>query len=169
MAAALQASDLSIEVALLLEVRGHPGCGSVRLERGSRVASPHEEVAADRVEATIGADPRVGTKTLDQLEAGPGPATMLTATAWLGATTGLSSKRSRTSQRAAIWGQSVALGALRLIVEGGDSLCVPKTSSTSCDQTVFVDQASGAGLPSDAVLVEIDRYRQGFQRRSGVQ
>ena len=31
------------------------------------------------------------------------------------------------------------------------------------------DQASGAGLPSDAVLVEIDRYRQGFQRRSGVQ
>ena len=55
---ALQASDLSIEVALLLEVRGDPGCGSVRLERGGRVASPDEEVAADRVEATIGADPR---------------------------------------------------------------------------------------------------------------
>ncbi len=30
------ANDLSIEVALLLEVRGHSGCGSVRLERGSR-------------------------------------------------------------------------------------------------------------------------------------
>ena len=69
---ALRASGLSIEVALLLEVRGHPGCGSVRLERGSRVASPDEEVAADRVEATIGVDPRVGTETLDQLEGRPG-------------------------------------------------------------------------------------------------
>jgi hypothetical protein len=37
-------------------------------------------------------------------------------------------------------------------------LCVPKTSSTSCDQAVLVDQASGAGLPSDAVPVEIDRF-----------
>ena len=33
-----------------------------------------------------------------------------------------------------------------------------ETSSTSCDQVVFVDQASGAGLPSDAVLVEIDWF-----------
>ena len=46
---------------------------------------------------------------------------------------------------------------------------MPKTSSMSCDQAVFVDQASGAGLPSDAVPVEIDRYGQGFQRRSCVQ
>ena len=39
------------------------------------------------------------------------------------------------------------------------TLCVPKTSSTSCDQAVLVDQASGgAGLPSDAVPVEIDRF-----------
>jgi hypothetical protein len=38
------------------------------------------------------------------------------------------------------------------------NLCVPKTSSTSCDQAVLVDQASGAGLPSDAVPVEIDRF-----------
>jgi hypothetical protein len=94
---ALQASDLSIEVALLLEVRAHPGCGSVRLERGSRVASPDEEVAADRVEATIGVDPRVGTEALDSSRPARSPATMLLATAWLGATTGLSSKRSRTS------------------------------------------------------------------------
>ena len=62
-----------------------------------RAASPDEEVAADRVEATIGVDPRAGTETLDQLEAARGPATMLMATAWLGATTGLSSKRNRTS------------------------------------------------------------------------
>ena len=35
-------------------------------------------------------------------------------------------------------------------------LCVPKTSSTLCDQAVFVDEASGVGLPSDAEPVEID-------------
>jgi hypothetical protein len=38
------------------------------------------------------------------------------------------------------------------------ALYVPKTSSTSCHQAVLVDQASGAGLPSDAVPVEIDRF-----------
>jgi hypothetical protein len=36
-------------------------------------------------------------------------------------------------------------------------LCVPKTSSTSCDQVIFVDQATDARLSSDAVLTEIDR------------
>jgi hypothetical protein len=36
-------------------------------------------------------------------------------------------------------------------------VCVPKTSSTSCDQTVFIDRATGPGLPSDAVPAEIDR------------
>ena len=46
------------------------------------------------------------------------------------------------------------------------SLCVPKTSSTSCDQAVFVDQASGMSGPSDAVPVEIDRFGEGFQRRA---
>jgi hypothetical protein len=30
----------------------------------------------------------------------------------------------------------------------GLRVCVPKTSSTSCDQAVFADQATGAGLPS---------------------
>jgi hypothetical protein len=37
------------------------------------------------------------------------------------------------------------------------SLCVPKTSSTSHDQAVFVDQATDVSLFPDAVLVEIDR------------
>jgi len=46
---------------------------------------------------------------------------------------------------------------------------VPKTSSTSCDQAVFVDQATGVSLPSDAVPVEIDRFGEGFQRRGCVQ
>jgi hypothetical protein len=45
------------------------------------------------------------------------------------------------------------------------NLCVPITSSTSCDQAVLVDQAAGVGLPLDAVPVEIDRFGEGFQRR----
>ena len=36
-------------------------------------------------------------------------------------------------------------------------LGVPKTSSTSCDQAIFVDQATDASLSPDAVLAEIDR------------
>ena len=36
-------------------------------------------------------------------------------------------------------------------------LCVPKTPSTSCDQVIFVDQATDAGLSSDAVPRKIDR------------
>jgi hypothetical protein len=36
-------------------------------------------------------------------------------------------------------------------------LCVPKTSSTSCDQAIFVDQTTDTSLSSDAVLTEIDR------------
>ena len=36
-------------------------------------------------------------------------------------------------------------------------LCVPKTSSTSCDQAIFVDQATDASPFTDAVLAEIDR------------
>jgi hypothetical protein len=37
------------------------------------------------------------------------------------------------------------------------ALCVPKTSSTSCDQAIFADQGTDARLSSDAVLTEIDR------------
>ena len=38
-----------------------------------------------------------------------------------------------------------------------ERLCVPKTSSTSCDQAVLVDQAADASSFTDAVLAEIDR------------
>ena len=58
-------------------------------------------------------------------------------------------------------GRTVAAGGIC-----GQWLCVPKTSSTSCDQAVFVDQASGMSGPSDAVPVEIDRFGEGFQRRA---
>jgi hypothetical protein len=34
---------------------------------------------------------------------------------------------------------------------------VPITSSTSCDQVIFIDHASDVSLFSDAVLVEVDR------------
>ena len=37
-------------------------------------------------------------------------------------------------------------------------LCVPKTSSTLCNQAVFVDQATNSSLFLDAVVVEIDRF-----------
>ncbi len=36
-------------------------------------------------------------------------------------------------------------------------VCVPKTSSTSCGQAIFVDQPTDASLFPDAVLAEIDR------------
>ena len=38
------------------------------------------------------------------------------------------------------------------------NLCVPKTLSTSCDQAVFVDQVTDASLPSDAVVLKVDRF-----------
>ena len=37
------------------------------------------------------------------------------------------------------------------------ALCVPITSSTLCDQPIFVDHAADVGLSSHAVLVEVDR------------
>jgi hypothetical protein len=46
---------------------------------------------------------------------------------------------------------------------------VPKTSSKSCDQVIFVDLATDASVSSDAVLLKIDRSGQRFQRRGAVQ
>jgi len=57
----------------------------------------------------------------------------------------------------------------RLSQEHGYALCVPKTSSTSCDQVIFVDQATDALLSSDAVLTEIDRLGERLQRRGAAQ
>ena len=42
-------------------------------------------------------------------------------------------------------------------------LCFPKTSSGSCDQAIFVDQATDASVSSDAVLFKIDRFGYRFQ------
>ena len=50
-----------------------------------------------------------------------------------------------------------------------DKLWVPETSSTSCDQVIFVDQTSDASLSSDVVLLKIDRFGKWHQRGSAVQ
>ena len=39
-----------------------------------------------------------------------------------------------------------------------ERLCVPETSSMSCDRAIFVDQATDASLPSDVVLLKVDRF-----------
>jgi NAD(P)-dependent dehydrogenase (short-subunit alcohol dehydrogenase family) len=55
----------------------------------------------------------------------------------------------------------VAADAADPVVAGQllDKYClwVPKTCSTSCDQVIFVDQATDLSVFSDAVQVEIDR------------
>jgi hypothetical protein len=50
-----------------------------------------------------------------------------------------------------------------------NDLCVPKTSSISCDQVILADQATDASLSSDAVPRKIDGFGERFQRRGAVQ
>jgi hypothetical protein len=51
------------------------------------------------------------------------------------------------------WADRAVIAALARLLP---SLCVPITSSTSCDQPVFVDHATDLSLSSDTVVVEID-------------
>jgi hypothetical protein len=44
------------------------------------------------------------------------------------------------------------------VLQRRECLWVPRTSSTSCDQPVFVDQTTDAGAPSDTVLLKFDRF-----------
>jgi hypothetical protein len=48
-------------------------------------------------------------------------------------------------------------------------LWVPRTSSTSCDQVIFADQASDASLSCYAVLLKVDRFGWRFQWGGAVQ
>jgi hypothetical protein len=52
------------------------------------------------------------------------------------------------------------LGRFQLLVRPDTvlHLCVPRTSSTSCDQAIFVDHAIDASVSSDTVLLKIDRF-----------
>jgi hypothetical protein len=56
-----------------------------------------------------------------------------------------------------------------LLYVRSDVLWVPRTSSTSRDQAILVDQTTDASLPSDTVLLKIDRFGQRFQRGGCVQ
>jgi hypothetical protein len=47
---------------------------------------------------------------------------------------------------------------VQVLLIDDQELCVPKTSSTLCNQAVFVDQATNSSLFLDAVVVEIDRF-----------
>ena len=53
------------------------------------------------------------------------------------------------------WSRSASRVAMVRAVWG---VCVPKTSSTSCDQAIFVDHAIDASVSSDAVSLQIDRF-----------
>jgi hypothetical protein len=67
-------------------------------------------VAADRGEATIGVDPRVGTETPDQLEADPGPGDHADGDGVVGRDDPVVVQAEQDVVGAAIWGQSVASG-----------------------------------------------------------
>ena len=53
-----------------------------------------------------------------------------------------------------------ALASALLIVNGArsTSLWVPRISSTSCDQAIFVDHATDSRAPSDTVLLKVDGF-----------
>ena len=67
-------------------------------------------MAGDRVEATIGVDPRVGTETPDQLEAGPGSGDYADGDGVVGRDDRVVVQAEQDVVGAAIWGQSVASG-----------------------------------------------------------
>jgi hypothetical protein len=57
--------------------------------------------------------------------------------------------------------QSLGTGDVQPVLAEIDDivmLWVPRTSSTSCDQAVFVDHAADARVSSDTVLLKIDRF-----------
>lgn len=45
-----------------------------------------------------------------------------------------------------------------ILHDAGIDLWVPRISSTSCDQAVFVDHAADARVSSDTVLLKIGRF-----------
>lgn len=60
-----------------------------------------------------------------------------------------------------------SFGLITLVLRGEHAkdaellVCVPKTSSASCGQAIFVDRATDASAFSYAVMVEVDRLRVG--------
>jgi hypothetical protein len=69
---------------------------------------------------------------------------------------------------------AAAMGAAPVVVslirspDRPQMLWVPRTSSTSCDQAVFVDHAADARVSSDSVLLKVDRFGgSGFSGAAG--
>jgi hypothetical protein len=55
--------------------------------------------------------------------------------------------------------QPLGLLAADAVIQADQQVCVPGTSSTSCDQAIFVDHAIDASVSSDAVSFKINRFR----------
>ena len=78
------------------------------------------------------------------------------------------SVRGYRARRVAQQAKALARGRLRAVAVDGKTsrgarradgtLCVPKTSSTSCAQAIFVDQASNVSVFSDAGQVEVGGF-----------
>jgi hypothetical protein len=68
----------------------------------------------------------------------------------------------RRPQMVLLSAQGMDAAAIAKVAFTSEDLWVPKSSSMSCDQAVFADQAADASLPSHAVLLKIDRFGQRF-------
>ena len=104
----------------MLEVSGRSGRGPVGLERGSTVASHLKQVASDRVEATIGVDPGVGPKTLDQFEPGMRPSDHADSDGVVERDDRAIVQAEQDTVKSSDLRPVGRFGALRLIVDGGD-------------------------------------------------
>jgi hypothetical protein len=122
------------------------------------VASPGEEVAADPVEATIGADPRVSTETLDQLEVGPGSGDHVDGDGVVGRDDRVVVQAEQDVAEGGDLGPVGRFGALRLIVEGGDS----------CLELVRPDRAAGKGGVTSAIPSSVALRSHRLRSRSAM-
>jgi hypothetical protein len=109
----------------------HRACGW----RGSKVASPDKEVAADRAGARIGVHPRVDTEMLGQLRAGPGSGDHADGDGVVWRNGRVIVEAEQDVVEGGDLGPAGHFGALRLIVEVGDR----------CLELVRPDGAAGTG------------------------
>ena len=97
-----------MQIALLGQAHGALGRRQVAAPGPVEIAGHLLQVPADRVQAVIDREALVAREPVEQGRPASGPSTMVTATAWLRATTGLSEISSSRSYRAVICGQSVS-------------------------------------------------------------
>ena len=112
--------------------------------------------AADRVEATIGVDPRAGTETLDQLEAGPGSGDHADGDGVAGRDERVVVQAEQDVVEGGDLGPAGRFGALRLIVEVGDNcldLVRPDGVAGTGDGDERDPLPGGAPVPPAVVLL----------------